>query len=134
MAGNLNFHYTGVIDTDDGTVLTTLAFAGNNSRPLVNPTRIQGMNNPDEQAVHFIGPLPVGLYRVGTWGTYPKIGEDSAPLTQIGGETYGRGGFFIHGPGTADPMNSSEGCIVVPFSDRIKIMAFQPDTITVSIA
>ena len=130
---NLNFSQsTGIITQDNGVVVTTLAFAGNNYRADMNPTGIKGRNNPLIQDVHCIGPLPQGLYRVGTWGTYHPVGQNAAPLTQIGGNTYGRSGFFIHGPGANDPMNSSEGCICVPHDDRMKIIALNPTTVTVT--
>ena len=83
------------------------------------------------QAIHNIGPLPQGVYHCGPWGNYPKVGPNACPLTQISGETFGRSGFFIHGPGQTDPLNSSEGCIVVPHDDRIKLLGAQPATITV---
>jgi len=129
---NLNFsQHTGWITKDDGSVITKLAFAGNDSRPDTNPNHIQGRNNPAMQDKHSIGPLPQGLYRVGIWGRYPKVGGDAAPLTWIGGvDNFGRSDFFIHGPGD-DYWNSSEGCIIVPHDDRIKIEALKPTTITV---
>jgi hypothetical protein len=128
---NMNYQIsTGQLTDDDGTLIAT-GFAGNNSRPGVNPDHIQGLNNPAMVSVRCIGPLPPGLYRVGSWGDHPPVGPDSASLTQIGGETYGRDGFFLHGPG-ADPENSSEGCIVIGHLERIKVMGMNPTTITVS--
>ena len=130
---NLTFSQAnGTITDDQGTVLTDSAFAGNDSRPDVNPSGIKGRNNPDAQEIHSIGPLPQGVYRCGAWSTYPKVGQMACPLTQISGETFGRSGFFIHGPGAADPANSSEGCIVVPHDDRVKVYGAKPDTITVT--
>jgi len=97
-------------------------WAGNDSRPKVNPDRVHGYNNPDAQNLHCIGPLPQGLYKIGEWGVHPELGAHSAPLTQVSGETYGRSGFYIHGPG-ADPANSSEGCIVIPHDPRLAVEA-----------
>ena len=130
---NLNFSQsTGWITKDDSSVITKLAFAGNDSRPDTNPDHIQGRNNPQFQDLHGIGPLPQGLYRVSNWGTYPKVGSYAAPLTWIGGpNNFGRSGFFIHGPGE-DYNNSSEGCIVIPHDDRMKVIALNPTTITVT--
>ena len=130
---NLNFSQSsGIITQDNGVVVTVRAFAGNNYRPDHNPDGLKGRNNPLMQDVHFIGPLPQGLYRVGEWGDHPPVGQNSAPLTQIGGETYGRSAFFMHGPGGEDPENSSEGCIVIPHDDRLKVIALNPATITVT--
>jgi hypothetical protein len=132
---NLNYQITtGQLTDDDGNLVAT-GFSGNNSRPLVNPNQIQGMNNPDEVSVHKIGPLPPGTYDVGTWGTHTDLGPISATLTQTSGETYGRGEFYIHGPST-DPnqyWNSSEGCICIPHDERLKVMNLNPDQITVEI-
>jgi len=128
---NLNYSQTsGQMTQDDGTLVAT-GFSGNNSRPGVNPTGIQGYNNPEMQSVHKIGPLPQGTYSVGKWGYHPELGNDSAPLTQTSGETYGRDGFYIHGPGE-DVANSSEGCIVIPHTERLAVEALNPDQITVT--
>ena len=132
---NINFSYDGEITSDDGEVLSTSAFAGNNYRADTNPTHIPGRNNASMQAVHFIGPLPIGTYEIGKWDHYPKVGANAAPLTYIEGSgpsSYGRSGFFIHGPGENDPLNSSEGCICVPHDDRLKIMSLNPQTVTVT--
>ena len=129
---NLNYSQTsGQMTQDDGTLVAT-GFSGNNSRPGVNPNHLQGMNNPEMQSVHCIGPLPQGTYSVGPWGPHSELGPNSAALTQTSGETYGRDGFYIHGPGENDPENSSEGCIVIGHDERIAVMNLAPDQITVT--
>lgn len=129
---NLTFSQSqGTITQDDGTLVTDQAFAGNDSRPGVNPTHIQGRNNPDAQGIHKIGPLPQGVYTLGAWEEHPRLGPICSPLTQISGETFGRDAFYIHGPSSLDYANSSEGCIVVPHVPREAIMNLAPDTITV---
>lgn len=97
-------------------------WAGNDGRPGVNPDHVHGYNNPDAQAISCIGPLPQGIYNIGAWGTHPVLGANSAPLTQVEGDTFGRDGFLIHGPEAADPANSSEGCIVIPHDQRMAVM------------
>jgi hypothetical protein len=130
---NLNFQITaGEITQDDGTVITDQAFAGNDSRPEVNPDHIQGRNNPAYVALHKIGPLPPGVYRFGPWGHHPGLGDHVASLTQIEGETYGRNAFYMHGASSVDPLNSSEGCVVVPHGPRVQIEQMDPDTLTVT--
>ena len=130
---NLNFQIsTGTITQDDGTVITDEAFAGNDSRPVVNPDHIQGRNNPAYCALHCIGPLPPGVYQFSKWGHHPDLGDHVAALIQISGETYGRNSFYMHGASATDPLNSSEGCVVVPHDPRCAIEAMQPDTLTVS--
>lgn len=125
---------TGTVTKDDGTVITTSAYAGNDSRTPQNPTHIQGKNNPDKCSVHFIGPLPPGDYSIGKWGTY-GVGQNAAPLTPINvPEIYGRSGFYIHGQETPEGPNylqESEGCLVIPHNDRMKVIALNPSQITV---
>ena len=130
---NLTFQIsTGTITDDDGKIITTQAFAGNNSRPGVNPDHIPGRNNPAYCPVHCIGPLPPGVYQFGIWGPHPGLGPDVASLTQVSGETFGRDGFYMHGMSADDPLNSSEGCVCVPREPRLAIEAMNPDTLTVT--
>lgn len=128
---NLNYCISSGHMTDDNGTLIATGFSGNNSRMPQNPTRINGMNNPNMVSVRCIGPLPPGKYTVGTWETHPDLGPNSASLTQVRGITYGRDGFFIHGPGPTDPLNSSEGCIVIGHIERLKVASLKPTTITV---
>jgi hypothetical protein len=126
---------TGTITNDeDSTVLTSSAYAGNDSRIPQNPNRIHGKNNPNMCSVHFIGPLPPGKYNIGSFENHPVVGENSAQLTQISGNTFGRSAFFIHGqeaPNGSNYLQESEGCIVVPHNDRLKIAALAPKILTV---
>jgi hypothetical protein len=129
---NLNFSQsTGKVTEDDGTLVAT-GFAGNDSRPGVNPNHAHGYLNPAAEYLHNIGPLPKGTYSVGAWGSHPPLGAHSAPLTQTSGQTFGRKGFFIHGPSLDDPLNSSEGCIVISHLQRLAVEALAPSQITVT--
>ena len=132
---NINFKISsGTITTDDGQLLTSQAFAGNNSRPKVNPANIPGRNNVAYVALHFIGPLPPGVYSFGPWGHHDGLGDHVSSLTMIPGTgtSYGRGGFYMHGMSTTDPLNSSEGCVCVPHDPRVLIESMKPDTLTVT--
>ena len=141
---NLNLKVsTGTITDDDGNVITTQAFSGNDSRQPENPHRYHGYNNSGTvrlvtgetvpaQSLHKIGPLPNDVYKVGEFGHHSELGEVVAPLTATGiGKSYGRDDFYIHGPG-ADYKNSSEGCVVVPHDARLKIASMKPTTLTVT--
>src|SRR5271170_4147419 len=92
---------TGNLFAADGTLMG-VGHAGNGT----------GWNNPADQFQHNVGPLPVGHYKIGAWGTHAQLGPISAPLTpqpdESGGYAWlhGRGGFYCHGP------VFSEGCIV----------------------
>ena len=109
---------SGVIAAPDG-VTVAFGWAGNG----------KGKNNPDEQGHRRVGPLPQGLYSVGVWCDHPRLGKMVAPLTQIDGETFGRDDFWIHGP-SKDPVRygqESMGCIVTPFSSRLKVRGLLPE-------
>lgn len=128
---NLNFSQTkGYVTKDDGSFVAA-GWAGNNGGDH-NPDGIHGRCNHAMEAIRNIGPLPCGTYQVGAWGDHPPLGPYSAPLTQIAGKTYGRSGFYIHGPGGADPANCSRGCIVIPHDARLAVIALDPQTITVT--
>ena len=119
---NLNYQQsTGLLTDDDGKVVAH-GWAG----------RQEGKNNPDMEDVHCTGPLPCGTYSVGPWGGHPPLGPDSTHLTQTSGESYGRDGFYIHGPGTVNYGQESKGCIVIPRAERLVVMGLAPDQITVS--
>jgi len=129
----LTFSYNGTITRDDtGELITSSAFAGNSSRPDVNPDHIPGRNNAAYQMVHNIGPLPFGKYRFGPWHTHQGLGPHCASLTQIDGETYGRSAFYMHGASSVDPLNSSEGCVVVAHDPRVLIESLNPTYLNVT--
>ena len=88
-----------------------------------------GKNAPTMQNVRAVGPLLQGLYVVGVWCDHPRLGNMVAPLTQIEGESYGRSDFWIHGPSKKPGRYGQEslGCIVVPFTGRVKVKAAAPE-------
>lgn len=148
MTLNLNYSQTtGVWTLDNGVVIVPPghSWAGNDSNPNYNPDHQQGKNNHLMQDVPNVGPLPCGVYRFGPWAMskeesaklgYPAhLGVGIARLTQIAGESYGRDGFFVHGP-AMDPAKhgqESRGCPVVEHDYRInQIAARKPDTLTVT--
>lgn len=82
-----------------------------------------GYNNPAQQSVHGVGPLPVGRYTIGDPLDPPDhLGPVAMPLTpDAGNEMFGRGSFFIHGESAAHPAMSSDGCIILPRDVRERI-------------
>ena len=119
----LTFSQSTGIMTRDGEQIAQ-GWAGNDSRPGVNPNHVHGYNNPDAQAIRCIGPLPQGLYKIAEWqDEHPGLGPIVAILQQVSGETFGRDDFRIHGASSSDPLNSSEGCIVLPHNDRVAVRA-----------
>ena len=82
-----------------------------------------GLNNVAYEAVHNVGPLPAGTYR---------IERPEAPITHLGplamrltpdplNDMFGRSGFFIHGDNHEMDYTASDGCIVAPWFLRDSI-------------
>lgn len=109
---------TGELRTADGE-LVAKGWAGHGA----------GKNNPAMQAAHSVGPLPQGRYSVGPWESlHAGLGPMVARLTQVDGETFGRDGFYIHGP-ALDPIKhgeESKGCIVIPRPGREEVKNLNP--------
>lgn len=86
----------------------------------------EGVNNPELQDVPCVGPLPVGLYRIGEPHDHPTCGRYFIPLTpHPDNHMFGRGGFGIHGDliTAVGQQRASDGCIILPLSVREKIGA-----------
>lgn len=76
-------------------------------------------NDPSQQEIENVGPIPRGLWKVA--GMIPK--SDHGPyalvlLPQNGTITFGRSGFLMHGDEIAHPGFASHGCIIMPRSTR----------------
>lgn len=73
-----------------------------------------GRNNPAEQDVHGTGPIPQGFWQIGQPMDTPNLGPHVMPLTPaLETNTFGRGGFFIHGDSWEHPGQASHGCIIL---------------------
>ena len=73
--------------------------------------RGEGKNNPDQQAVHDVGPIPQGEYGIGDPHDSPTLGRHVMVLiAKPSTETFGRHGFFWHGDNKTH--DASHGCIV----------------------
>jgi len=91
----------------------------------------EGVNNPDMQYVKSIGPLPVGLYYLGTPVPQSRLGKFAIPLTPDKNNIMkDRGGFFVHGD-TTPSGNASEGCIIMPRAVRNAMWASSDHTVQV---
>lgn len=92
----------------------------------------EGLNNPDEEDVPFVGPIPEGTYSIGSPYDSAKTGPNSLPLTpEYGTDTYGRSSFLIHGDNSAADFSGSEGCIVTGPSARATIINSDDNTLEV---
>jgi Protein of unknown function (DUF2778) len=86
-----------------------------------------GLDNPAMEAVHSVGPLPRGPWRIGAWHDHPHLGPCVAALTPIGHAPHCRSAFFIHGDNSAANHTASDGCIVLGPLLR-QAMALSADT------
>lgn len=78
-----------------------------------------GKNNPSAEAAPDIGPVPVGLWKIGTPYENPKTGPFTMNLDpEPGTDTLGRSAFRIHGDSIANPGEASHGCIILPRNVR----------------
>jgi hypothetical protein len=90
-----------------------------------------GVDNPAMEGVSCTGPLPCGTYSIAAPVTHPKLGPIAMRLTQTSGESFGRGGFFVHGDNSLGNESASEGCIILPRAVRMQIAASGDQALTV---
>lgn len=73
----------------------------------------EGLNNPDLDHVHGLGPLPRGKYTIGAPFHSPHTGPNAMRLIPDGdNEMHGRGDFECHGDNDKGDKSASNGCIV----------------------
>jgi hypothetical protein len=73
-----------------------------------------GRNNPAEENVKNVGPIPKGEYTIGPAYTDPVRGPIVMRLTPSGGQNmFGRDGFLIHGDNSKMDGSASDGCIIL---------------------
>lgn len=81
-----------------------------------------GLNDPSRQDEPDVGPIPCGTWTIGAPYFSQSHGPYVLPLTpQPGTQTFGRGGFLIHGDSLEHPGEASKGCIILPLAVRQQI-------------
>lgn len=81
-----------------------------------------GRDNPADENIKDIGPIPEGLYTIGDPYENPHTGPYTMDLTpDPSNEMFGRSLFRIHGAAYKHPELSSDGCIIEPRDVREKI-------------
>jgi hypothetical protein len=75
----------------------------------------EGVNNPADENLKDIGPLPEGLYTFGTPVDHSQLGPFAIPLIpDPANDMYDRRGFYCHGDLAGRYEAASEGCIIMP--------------------
>lgn len=93
----------------------------------------EGKGNPAFQQVANIGPIPQGVYAIGSARDTTTHGPVVMPLTpEAGTNTFGRSGFLIHGDSIAHAGSASHGCIILPRPIRELIAASGDTQLTVT--
>lgn len=76
-----------------------------------------GRNNPAMEAVHAVGPIPRGAWKMSDHHDSPHTGPYSITLDPVGHDACGRTLFRLHGDNAAH--DASDGCIIhSPQADR----------------
>jgi hypothetical protein len=79
----------------------------------------EGVNNPDDEGLKDIGPLPEGTYTFGEPVEHSELGVFAIPLIpDPSNDMRGRGGFYCHGDTAAMDHSASEGCIIMSRATR----------------
>ena len=79
----------------------------------------EGVDNPADEGIRNVGPLPEGLYTFGTPVDHSQLGVFAIPLIpDPSNDMKGRGGFYCHGDLAGKYEAASEGCIIQPRTTR----------------
>jgi hypothetical protein len=78
-----------------------------------------GKNNPAMQSVANEGPIPQGVYAIGSPYDSVQHGPFALRLSpDAANQMFGRDGFLMHGDSIESPGCASKGCIVMPRAMR----------------
>ena len=84
----------------------------------------EGINNPAMCGVKDIGPLPLGLYMMGTPVEGTHLGPLAIPLTPDPSNVMGgRSDFYCHGDHIGKYRSASDGCIIMSHATRLLLIA-----------
>ena len=104
---------TGILTAPDGSVAGA-GYAGYGD----------GVNNPADEAIPDVGPIPHGRYSIGPAFTHPVCGPVAMRLEPLPGtDTHGRSGFLMHGDSSAMNHTASHGCIIMARDIRLRVAA-----------
>jgi hypothetical protein len=90
-------------------------YSGYDPDPTTHGEPGEGKNDPADEAVRSVGPIPNGHYQISPAFKHPTTGDVTMRLTPAAGtDTHGRSGLLIHGDSRSKPGQGSHGCIVLP--------------------
>jgi hypothetical protein len=90
------------------------------------------VNDPDQEAVHNMGPIPRGSYHLGGLeANHGHLGPNVLHLTPVGHYAHGRSRLYIHGDNREQNRSASEGCIILPPDVRLRIASSHDQTLEV---
>jgi hypothetical protein len=91
-----------------------------------------GLNNPALENVHDVGPIPAGIYTIGSFFNDDEKGPFVCNLIPVESNImYGRAGFMIHGDNRDANQTASHGCIVAPHAVRVAVQSSGDNTLQV---
>lgn len=80
-------------------------------------------NQPRDQALAMLGPIPRGRYTFENWRDDPTKGKIVCNLVpDPANEMYGRSGFMLHGDNAALNRTASEGCMIQEQAVRLLVL------------
>lgn len=83
-----------------------------------------GLDNPQAQDQHAVGPLPQGQYTIQPPHADEQVGPVAMRLDPSpDNEMFGRGDFLMHGDNPAMNHTASDGCIILPHDVRVQVGA-----------
>jgi hypothetical protein len=83
-----------------------------------------GLDNPDMEAEHNIGPIPRGDWQIVRWDDHHgEKGPQVAVLEPVGHDAHGRSAFLIHGDNPDLNHGASHGCIIASRAIRDALRA-----------
>jgi hypothetical protein len=103
--------------------LVATGYSGYDPDPKTQGEAGEGKNDPSDEAVRSVGPIPRGR-----WYFEGPPMDTHGPfvlriLPRAGTDTHGRSGFLLHGDSIRSPGQGSHGCIVMPRSVRVAVWA-----------
>jgi hypothetical protein len=90
------------------------------------------VNDGNKEAIHDVGPIPQGQWKIGAGTNDPHLGPCAIRLAPMPGtNTFGRSDFLIHADrkdAATNPQAASHGCIIMPTAIRV-VMAASRDRV-----